>query len=165
MNWNKLELEVLILFFILVLLIPLTLITFTLDYPNTPQTPKKSGNLYLTQYDWTTRASSFYYGGNTNFNNNSINELTFYISDSIIYNKIYIWNDEISKWAEYKIERTNSEWIKGNKDVSVFFTKEELKSLANMNNEIFVIAYSCSNFLNNWFCYDDKWQMEIIRIN
>lgn len=154
-------------FIIILLVISLFLLGCSSDLPPGPNAPGLSGMFDVSIFSWATEPVTF--SADETRISCSANEdivLAFSIEDRYIFNTFYIWKESESRWIPFEFRGTASEgdWFLDSAEYFLELSCSDAQLFADSNDDIFVAAYSCSRTLSGWNCYDNKWQLEIVKL-
>lgn len=148
----------------------LFLVACTSDLPPEPEAPGLAGNYYRAIGDWATEPVAFGIAG-SDVRACGYSEqfpLIYEANDEFVYKYMYVWIESAQQWERVSLsgdEIADSNWIRGTARFSELVTCGDLSDVADSNNEIFAVGYTCRREGSGWNCQDKKWQLDIAQIN
>lgn len=143
--------------YIFTLFLLLVLTSCATDLPGEPTAPDLVGNYYRPISNWVSDSQHMSLA-------TTQNTLEITVKADLTYSKLYIWNEVDQKWNPFTFEQNPfyGEWIA---DKATLTITDSLQNFANINDEIFVIAFSCNKQGSSWDCNNNKWGLDIVKIS
>lgn len=139
------------------------------ELPPEPGAPGLSGNYYVAIGDWATKSVTFSVTPQniSCFPDEMIEIAVKNSGDDYVYNAVYLWDEKKQSWNDGIFKETpakNSMWIKNSATKKDKVRCDFLSDFADENKELFYVSYSCSKVNNNWDCHNNKWQLDVIKV-
>lgn len=156
---------------LLILLVVLSIFLFGCDsdLPPEPNAPGLAGNYYLAMYDWATEPVAFFLQEDRlECSGDDKISLRYIADDEFVYRFMYVWVESDQEWIPLPFEGTqvgDSNWLRGSSRRTIDAPCDEFREIvADMNDEVFAVAYTCRRSGSGWDCHDRKWQMQIASV-